>query len=264
MPDYLFDFLDELKFLRNGRKTAIITDIDGTISEIAPTPEEARVDDEMRDVLRDLASRYRVLAFISGRPVREALRMVGVPGAVYVGNHGLEYIINGNYQRFSEVEEYIPLIKKCALELRDKIDEENVIFEDKGICYSIHYRQCTDPELSRERILKNLQDIPESKGLKVDHGRMLVELKPPLHYNKGFIVRKILEDSDVSSAVYLGDDITDADAFRELRKLESERGMKNVPILVLSKEIPPEVKNSARFFVYGVSEVLRFFRWLLK
>lgn len=93
---------------------------------------------------------------------------------------------------------------------------------------------------------------------------MLVELKPPLHYNKGFIVRKILEDSDVSSAVYLGDDITDADAFREIKKLESERGMKNVPILVLSKEIPPEVKNSARFFVYGVSEVLRFFRWLLK
>lgn len=68
----------------------------------------------------------------------------------------------------------------------------------------------------------------------------------------------------MSSAVYLGDDTTDADAFRELRKLESERNMNNVPILVLSKEIPAEVKNSARFFVSGVSEVLKFFKWLLK
>lgn len=264
MPDYLFDFLDDLKFLKNADKTAIITDIDGTISEIAPTPEEAFVDDEMRDVLGKLASRYRLLAFISGRPVHDALQMVGVPGAIYVGNHGLEYIIDGNYQRFSEVEDYLPLIKKCALELRNRTHDENLIFEDKGICYSIHYRQCSDPMLSRERILRKLRDIPESKGLKVDEGRMLVELKPPLHYNKGFIVRKILEDSGVSSAVYLGDDTTDADAFRELRKLESEMMIKAASVIVLSEEIPDEIKDSASFYVSGVPEVLRFFRWLLK
>ncbi|MDI9618865.1 trehalose-phosphatase [Methanothermobacter sp.] len=264
MPEYLFEFLHELEYLKNPSRTAIITDIDGTISEIAPTPSEARVDEEMREVLRRISERYSLLAFISGRPVHEALRMVGVQDAIYVGNHGLEYIINGRYKRFREVEEYIPIIRKCALKLKEKSPDENIIFEDKGICYSIHYRQCTDPELTEKRIMDILREMSESRGIRVDHGRMLVELKPPVEYNKGFIVRKIIEESDVSSAVYLGDDVTDADAFRELRKLESERKIKTASIIVLSKEIPDEIKDSASFYVSGVPEVLRFLKWLLK
>ena len=264
MPEYLFDFLDELEYLKDPQRTAIITDTDGTISEIAPTPQEAHVDEEMRKILRKISERYRVLAFISGRPVHEALRMVGVPEAIYVGNHGLEYIINGRYERLREVDDYLPIIRKCAIELKKKTPDENIIFEDKGICYSIHYRQCPDPKLTEERIMDTLREMPESRRIRVDHGRMLVELKPPVEYNKGLIVRKIIEESDVSSAVYLGDDVTDADAFRELRKLESEMMIKAASVIVLSEEIPDEIKDSASFYVSGVPEVLRFFRWLLK
>lgn len=258
MPEYLFDSLHDMEYLKEP-EAAIITDVDGTISEIAPTPESASVDDEMRKVLVELSRRHRVLAFISGRSVADALRMVGVPDAIYVGNHGLEYIMDGEYHSFGEAERYTPIIKRCLMELRDEIPEKGVIFEDKGICSAVHYRQCRDPEAAREMILETLKNIPESRRIRVDVGRMIVELKPPIEYNKGVIVREIIERYGVSSAVYLGDDVTDANAFRELRRMEASGEVRAATIIVLSKEIPDDIKSTAEFFVCSVDEVLKFF-----
>lgn len=72
------------------RPLGLITDIDGTISPIAPSPLEARVSPACRRHLAALAKKLELVAVISGRPAVEARDMVGVEGIVYVGNHGLE------------------------------------------------------------------------------------------------------------------------------------------------------------------------------
>src|ERR687886_529759 len=72
------------------QRAAILLDVDGVLAPIVPRPEDARVPDETRDVLRGLATRYALVACISGRNGDDAAQVVGVPELVYVGNHGLE------------------------------------------------------------------------------------------------------------------------------------------------------------------------------
>src|SRR3954454_4110447 len=75
--------------------SAVVTDIDGTISAIAPTPAEAMVDPGAKAALDLLARKLAVVVVVSGRAPRDAAAMVGLPGVVYVGNHGLERIVRG-------------------------------------------------------------------------------------------------------------------------------------------------------------------------
>ena len=77
---YLFDNLEDLKIFKNDPKTAIVTDIDGTISEIAPTPEKALVTKAMQNMLVKLKEKFSMVAVISGRSALNAREMVGVEG----------------------------------------------------------------------------------------------------------------------------------------------------------------------------------------
>ena len=85
---YLFDNLDAIAGLLSRAPFGLITDVDGTISEIASTPAEAVIHPECKSQLSRLVGRLPLVAAISGRPVLEAREMVGVDGMVYVGNHG--------------------------------------------------------------------------------------------------------------------------------------------------------------------------------
>ena len=250
---------------KNDNSTAIVTDIDGTISEIAPTPKEAVVTDSMRRELVNLKDKFSLVAVISGRSALNAREMVGVDGILYVGNHGLEFLKDGELFMYPEVEKYLPQIKKTGKKLKegDLSCINGLLFEDKGICFSIHYRLCDPSENVREKILNNLKNEPACKNLKISEGRCLVELKPPLGCDKGTILSNIIEQSNLEKIIYLGDDITDDDAFKRLKNLENQDKIEGVSVLVLSTEIPTYVKKDSSFFVNGVDEILKFFKWLL-
>ena len=70
-------------------------DFDGTLSEIAPTPDSALIELRSARALRRLVGRFPLVAVLSGRGVRDLADRVGVDGVVYVGNHGAEYITDG-------------------------------------------------------------------------------------------------------------------------------------------------------------------------
>jgi trehalose 6-phosphate phosphatase len=265
MTEYLFKNLEYLETFKNDPSTAIVTDIDGTISEIAPTPEEAVVTNSMRKEMVKLKEKFQLVAVISGRSVLNAREMVGVEGLLYVGNHGLEFLKDSRHSVYPEVEKYLPQIKKTGKKLKngDLSNINGLIFEDKGICYSIHYRLSNPSENAREKILNTLHNDPECKKLKISEGRQLVELKPPVSCDKGTILNNIIEQYNLQKIIYLGDDITDADAFNKLKELEKDGKVKGASILVLSNEIPSYVKKDSSFFVNSVDEVLKFFGWLL-
>lgn len=264
MSRYLFNNLEYLKIFKNDLKTAIVTDVDGTISEIAPSPEKAVVTNTMQNELVKLKEKFSMVAVISGRSVLNAREMVGVEGLLYVGNHGMEFLKDGKLSMHPQVEKYLPQIKKTGQKLKngDLSCLDGLIFEDKGICYSIHYRLSNPSENPREQILNTLHDDPECKGLKIAEGRQLVELRPPVSCDKGTILNNIIEEYGLEKIIYLGDDITDVDAFNNLNKMESEGKIKGASILVLSTEIPSYVKKNSNFIVNDVDEVLKFFQWL--
>lgn len=264
VPKYLFNNLEYLETFKNDSSTAIVTDIDGTISEIASTPEEAVVTDSMRNEMVKLKEKFSFVAVISGRSVLNAKEMVGVEGLLYVGNHGLEFLKDDSLRVYPEVEKFLPQINKTGKKLENTLSDINgLIFEDKGICYSIHYRLSNPSENAREKILNTIHDDPECKKLIISEGRQLVELKPPVTCDKGTILNNIIKKYNLGKIIYLGDDITDTDAFNKLKELENEGKIKGASILVLSSEIPSYVKKDASFFVNGVDDVLTFFRWLL-
>ena len=91
-----------------------------------------------------------------------------------------------------------------------------------------------------------------------------MEIKPPINRDKGFIVEKIVEKYDLNRVIYIGDDVTDFDAFIKLKELEKTGKIRMASIIVLSKEIPDYMKSSSLFYVRSVNEVQRFFKWLLK
>lgn len=266
MPKYLFDNLKYLEAFKEDTSTSIITDIDGTISKIAPTPNEALVTNSMRETLVKLNEKFKLVAVISGRSVENARKMVDVEGLLYVGNHGLEFLKDEQLYVRPEVEKYLPQIKKMGqkIEMGDLSCINGLIFEDKGICYSIHYRLSDSSENAREKILTTLIADPECKKMKISEGRCLIELKPPVSYDKGTILDEIIQEYHLKKIIYLGDDITDLDAFRTLKKLENEGKISNARVLVISPEIPPYVKKGSSFYVNDVDEVLKFFQWLLK
>lgn len=262
---YLFKNLEHLKTFKKDPSTAIVTDIDGTISEIAPTPDEAVVTGTMRREIVRLKEKFGLVAVLSGRSVWNAKEMVGVEGLLYVGNHGMEFLKDDRLLVNPEVEKYLPQIKKTAQKLKneDLSCIDGLLFEDKGICYSIHYRLARPTENAREKILNAIHNDPECKKLKISEGRQLIELKPPVSCDKGTILHNIIEQYNLEKIIYLGDDITDVDAFWKLQELEREGKIRGASILVHSREIPPYVKKDASFFVNGVDDVLKFFHWLL-
>lgn len=262
---YLFKNLEYLKTFKKDPSTAIVTDIDGTISEIAPTPDEAIVTTFMKEELVKLKEKFKMLAVISGRSAQNAKQMVGVEGLLYVGNHGMEYLKDGNLNMNPEVTKYLSEIKRAGkkLEKGDLSSVNGLIFEDKGICYSIHYRQTKPSENARKKILNKIYDDPDCQQLEVSEGRQLIELKPPITCDKGSILQNIIEEYELGKIIYLGDDITDLDAFRKLKEMETQGKIKAVSILVLSNEIPDYVKRNSSYYINGVNDVIKFFQWLL-
>lgn len=265
MPLYLFDHLEKLRAFKHDKNLAIISDVDGTISEIAPTPEEAIVTDLMRDLLSQLNEKFELVGVISGRPLSNVSEMVGVDGILYVGNHGLEYLKNGEKITDPDAEKYRSKMQELCkeLETKDLLQLEGLKLEDKGICLCLHYRQCPQGEEAKEEIWDTLNQLLDSDELKISSGRKIIEIKPPLNKDKGTILEKIVKEYNLKKVIYLGDDITDFDAFSKLQELKKKREIEIGTILILSAEIPDYVKNSTQYYVNSVQEVQIFFKWLL-
>lgn len=233
----------------------LLTDVDGTISRIAPTPGAARVGDEIRGALGRLAGELAVVAIVTGRAVADARRLVGVPNLAYVGNHGMEVWAGAGSRWEPRVEPYRPLLEqaRAAVEAVPR-RIPGAIVEDKGPTLSVHYRRTAAPAEARIAILDQLQ--PFQDRLRITEGKMVVEVRPPVEVSKATAVRQIVEDHALRGAVYLGDDRTDIGAFQALRVLgASPGGPRTFSVAVRGAETPPEVLAAADSVVAGVNEV---------
>jgi trehalose 6-phosphate phosphatase len=222
-------------------RAAVLLDIDGTLAPIAPRPEDARVPEKARAEVTRLAGRYALVACISGRTGEDARRMVGVEGVRYVGAHGLELAPDADRWR-DEIHAYA-----AGVDWPD---------EDKGLTVSFHYRQAED-EVAALEYLDEVAEKARGSGLIPRFGRKVLEIRPPVHADKGTAVSQLLDEAGLRRALYAGDDSTDADAFRALDGLEV-----GVRVAVSSDEAPNELVRSADLVVASPAELLAVLRQL--
>jgi trehalose 6-phosphate phosphatase len=240
------------------RPCGLMTDIDGTISRIAHHPDAATVDPDARIALDALASRIDVVAAISGRSAMDARSMVGLDSLVYSGNHGMEIWSNGRLEQSSAANVYVERVGELLRKLERKIDVEGVYFENKRLTGSIHVRETSDPVEAERVILEQAKRLADELDLRVTRGRMVIEIRPPIDLNKGTSVNDLIVRYDLESAVYLGDDVTDVDAFRALRRFRESREKPYYAIGVTGPETPEEVIDHADVLVDGVDGVTEF------
>ena len=242
---------------------AIFTDIDGTLAPIVPTPDMSEVPKELKELLRRLSERYLLVAGVSGRKTEDALELVGLADVVYFGNHGFEILRDGEVEVVPEALPYLEKVQELEKRAHEELDPLGAFVEDKGITASVHYRN-VPPEVG-ERCVEFVKREGERLGLRITVGRGVVEARPPIRADKGTAVRALVEEYGPERAMFIGDDTTDLDGFRELEKLREEGKLKEIlRVGVASEEGPPEITSEADIVVDGVDSVGEVLRALLK
>jgi trehalose 6-phosphate phosphatase len=228
--------------------SALITDVDGTISRIAPRPEDAVVSQSVRRSLSRIAPHLALTAVITAREATVARAMVGVDELEYVGNYALDDdtalgISPGELTAAREQVEAQLGALPC------------VLVEDKGISFALHYRACDDHRGARSALLTIAAPIAAQAGAKLVEGKQVLEMVPAGLPDKGTAVRHLLDQNRIDGVVYFGDDLSDIAVFRELARLRESEGYNTLSVAVIDVETDEQVREGADETVSGVTEV---------
>jgi trehalose 6-phosphate phosphatase len=247
-------------------RAALFFDVDGTLAPIVQRAQDAQVPKETSLLLARLSRRYASVACISGRSAADVRRLVGVGGIAYAGSHGAELLEPGETapRIAQDFQRWEPKVKAFA-SARDTpaLRALRVRIEDKGAIVTFHWRGAPDEASARAHVERLAQEA-ESAGLWTHWGRKVLEIRPPVRIDKGAGIVSLLRDTDLAAAVYVGDDMTDIDAFRGLTELvEMGRLGTAVRIGVRSEEGPSKLADEADAMVEGTDGVRELLKTLL-
>jgi alpha,alpha-trehalase len=205
----------QLVGITSARESMLFLDYDGTLSPIVSDPGAARLVDGAAEAL-ELVSKVCPVAILSGRDLADVSGRVGTPGVWFAGSHGFELTgPDGTYHCNDAAAVFVPVLEHAAAELSRSLAQiPGVRIEHKRFAVAVHYREVA-PERVNE-IVSATHQLGAQSGLRVTSGRMLVELRPDLDWNKGTTLDWIRDRIDPSGAllpIYIGDDLTDEDAF---------------------------------------------------
>ena len=240
----------------NATRAAIMLDIDGTLAPIVDHAADAHVPESTRQLLIAVARIYGLVACISGRRASEARAMVSIGSINYVGSHGVELLRSGWTEAVMDanVADWVRRIHDFGRE-NDTADirKRRVRLEDKGPIVAFHWRGAPDEEAARAAV-DAIAQRAQAAGLRTHWGRKVLGVRPPVKIDKGGGVIRLLNEvgPDIESALYVGDDTTDLDAFRTLTALVQEgRLVRAVRVGVRSEEGPSEITGEADIVVDG-------------
>jgi trehalose 6-phosphate phosphatase len=238
--------------------SAVLLDVDGVLAPIVPHPEDAHMPETTRRPLIEVAKRFGVVACVSGRRASDARRIVALGSIAYLGSHGSEVLYPGSTAPELD-RELQAWTRRVQTFTREAFDEElrrlRVRLEDKGAIAAFHWRGVPDEEDAHaavQAVARRAQDA----GFAVHWGKKVLEIRPPVRIDKGAGIVRLLRDRDLAGALYVGDDVTDIDAFHGLSEL-LERGRLGhaVRVGVRSDEGPRELAEEADAMVDGTDGV---------
>ncbi|TVQ37699.1 MAG: trehalose-phosphatase [Geminicoccaceae bacterium] len=250
---------DQLEARLRGKKPAVFLDYDGTLTPIVPRPEDAVISEDMREAVRDLATRCTVCV-VSGRDRPVVQELMGLDNLIVAGSHGFDIWSpdEGTIERDAgdgAFQELLEEVKKRLHEVMDPID--GALVEPKKASVAAHYRQVNEAERSQIKAVVDELLAAHPDHLKVTPGKMVYEIQPKIDWHKGKAVLYLLEtlelDRDDVVPIFMGDDVTDEDAFRALEG-------KGLGVFVGRADDPEvgERQTSADYILDNVDEVATF------
>lgn len=254
--DQVVEHLAQL--LGNGR-AGLFTDFDGTLSPLASTPDEAQIDPSASLALGELTSRIEVIGIVTGRAADDARERVGIPDLLYVGNHGLEWIHHGEHAVHPAGLATEKVLTSALAVIQDRLGSvvslDGVIFENKRLSGSVHYRLSDDPLTVGAALASIADEVAEEYGLRLSSGKMVFELRPLAPVNKGTAIEALVARYALDSAVFFGDDITDVDGFLALQRIAKSSATAVCSIGVLTADTAKSVIDSSDILLDGVQGV---------
>jgi len=255
---YLLSCMKELRRPLACRPLLLLMDYDGTLVPIAKKPSLARLPKKTENLLEDLASSEDTkLAIVSGRALTDIYRSIRSKKMIFVGNHGFE--IRSKDINFSVM---LPAgFKRCLAEIKERLTDKlacfkGILIEGKGLTLSIHYRLVLKKDVP---FVKNVfRDVMAgyvaAKKARISIGKKVFEVLPPVAWDKGKAVSWLLSRYRAKAylPIYIGDDVTDEDAFRKLKR-------RGITIFVGR----PSAPSSADYYLKNVKEVTGLLRTIL-
>ena len=244
-------------FADSPRTSGIFLDFDGTLSEIAHLPGEARPLPGVAQRLEFLAKRFGLVAIVSGRAAHQLLEWLG-PNIEIWGIHGAERTIDGAVALSERAAVYTDLMRgvkeEAAAEL-ERLALEGVLLEDKGVMMSLHFRPAVDQERARRELDRLAGELAARHGLLRAGGRLAFELRPPVEFTKAAVVLDRTRELGLTAAAFIGDDRIDLPGFDALDQLANEN-VHTLRVAVDSVEAPPELLDRADLVVPGPTGVI--------
>jgi trehalose 6-phosphate phosphatase len=213
--------IDDIVQSAENKRVVIFLDYDGTLTPIVARPEDAHLPDTMRDVLAALARTYTV-AIVSGRDLADVRQRVHLETLYYAGSHGFEIAGPGDvHALYGPAHAFLTDLDRAESALRERFDGlPGAQVERKHFTIAVHFRRVHEEDL--DKVMAMVHTIPKPyPTLRQTSGKKVIELRPDLDWNKGTALFWLLEimglDRDQVWPVYIGDDLTDEDAFLALQ-----------------------------------------------
>jgi trehalose-phosphatase len=243
--------------IRNSRRILLFLDYDGTLTPIVSTPEEAKLDVRTRNLLNCLAKKDKIrIGIISGRKLSRIKKVMGLKGIFYCGNHGLE--IEGPGIKFIHPaqKKLWPVLKVIKTVLQNQIKKiKGAWVEDKGLGLALHFRLVGDKNIPQIKKIFKRVTLPyvKKKNITLSSGKRVLEVYPFPRWNKGKavgVIEKFIQKRRGDLTIYIGDDVTDEDAFKVLRG-------KGLTVYVGESK-----KSYADYYLKDTAEVVDFLKML--
>lgn len=199
-------------------KRVLFLDYDGTLVGFKPTPDQAKPDEELRQILRDLcADKRNTVVIITGRDRDVIENWLGDLDLHIIASHGLWLREPGGEWRMTmSVDNDWKESIRHVLEMYTDRTPGSLI-EEKEYSLAWHYRQC-EPEigaLKRNELREALLSITQSMSLGILEGNKVLEIKDT-RMNKGHGAHQMLQGKNFDFIFGVGDDHTDEDLFDAL------------------------------------------------
>ena len=237
------------RLLMSGTRIGVLLDIDGTLSPIAPRPQDARLQPGARRAIQSLLPHVALVAVVSGRPTAEASAIVRVEGILILGSYGL-----GDLPEVSP--DVLASVQAAARQF------PGVRVERKGGTVAVHVREAPDPDAAEASLARALGPIARAARMDIARGKRVLELVPEGRDLKGEAVERSIAASSLDAAMYVGDDLADLGAFAALDRAAGT-GVITVKVAARGPETPEQLLLDADLVVEGPEGVVRLLRFLI-
>jgi alpha,alpha-trehalase len=221
LPSAIQSF-DEIMRKFDSKRPVVFLDYDGTMTPIVERPEDAILDEKMKQVTKELSKKC-IVGIVSGRDRMDVQKRVGLDNLYYAGSHGFDIIGPDGFAKIhTEGEKFISILDKVEQELNTSLEDiEGSQVERKKFSIATHYRRVKSED-DVKKVNQIVDDIlAKFDSLKKSGGKKVIEIQPDIDWHKGKALRWLLQalklDKDHIVPLYIGDDLTDENAFREIK-----------------------------------------------